>query len=305
MAADPSPNPHSDLLDELEPLSRALLDLSLKRGMSDADIADVLGTDAEAVLENRVALMRSLADQVAPESASADLPELEALIVARIYGTANGSATPPPGADAPAEPGLEIIDDRPTGMHSVVEAPQPESVVDEPQQEPPAAGEPRPAAPAAPARKRPSPLWVAVPLLLLGALIGVVIALANRGDDNGSAPAKPAPAPQAKPLAPQRVALAPLPGHQGRGTASFQGDRLRLTVRGLPDPRGGAYDVWLYNSIADAQRVGELQSTNGTVNARLPGNWQDYRYVDVSLEPPDRNPNHSGQSVLRAPVPKP
>ncbi|MEA2142190.1 MAG: hypothetical protein QOI64_620, partial [Solirubrobacteraceae bacterium] len=66
MTADPSANSPSRVLDDLEPLNRALLDLSLKRGMSDAEIADVMGTDADAVLENRVALMRAVADQVEP-----------------------------------------------------------------------------------------------------------------------------------------------------------------------------------------------------------------------------------------------
>ena len=37
---------------------------------------------------------------------------------------------------------------------------------------------------------------------------------------------------------------------------------------------------------------------------RLPRNASHYRYVDISREPPDGNPNHSGESVLRVPLAK-
>ncbi len=38
------------------------------------------------------------------------------------------------------------------------------------------------------------------------------------------------------------------------------------------------------------------------MSARLPANFRRYRFIDVSREPADGNPNHSGQSVLRVPV---
>jgi hypothetical protein len=38
------------------------------------------------------------------------------------------------------------------------------------------------------------------------------------------------------------------------------------------------------------------------VTAELPAAAARYRYIDVSLEPADGNPNHSGQSVLRVPL---
>jgi hypothetical protein len=235
------------VLDDLEPLGRALLDLSLKRGMSDAEIAEVLGTDADAVLENRIALMRAVADQFAPESSDADVPELEAIVGEHLYGATNGAELQPP-QPAPA--------------------PEPE---------------------AAPAAKRRSPLLVLLSLLLLGALVGVFIGLANTGEDKAPVP----------PAAKQPLVLAPLAGHTGRGSAAIDGDKLHVSVSGLPD---GTYDVWLYNSIADARPLGRIKGPVATPDARLPSNWRDYRYLDVSLEPPDGNPNHSGQSVLRAPL---
>ena len=38
------------------------------------------------------------------------------------------------------------------------------------------------------------------------------------------------------------------------------------------------------------------------MTAKLPASAAGYRYLDVSQEPADGNPNHSGQSVLRVPL---
>jgi hypothetical protein len=252
VAPDSSPNSPSTALDDLEPLGRALLDLSLKRGMSDAEIADVLGTDADAVLESRVELMRTIANEVAPESNGADVPALEAIVAEHLYGVSDGPELQPPKPIPPREPRAK------------------------------------------PAPKRRTPLLVLLPLLLLGALIGIVIGLANTGDDDNPPPPSPPRPAEAKP-----ISLASLAGHRERGSATVDGHKLHLRVSGLPK---GAYAVWLYNSIADARRIGELTPPAGTLDVSLPPNWRDYRNVDVSLEPPDGNPNHSGQSVLRVPT---
>ena len=38
------------------------------------------------------------------------------------------------------------------------------------------------------------------------------------------------------------------------------------------------------------------------MNSRLPADPSRYKFVDVSREPIDDNPNHSGASVMRVPV---
>jgi hypothetical protein len=273
MAVDSFSQPSSNALDDLDPLSRALLDLSVKRGMSDEEIAGILGTDSDSVLENRVALLRSLAEQVAPESADADLPELQAAVADRLYGD------PEPEIQAPEEP---VAYDEPV--------------------EPAASVEPQPMA-AAPASKRRSPFAVLLPLLILVALVaGIVLIASGGGDDSGepagerpesSAPDQPAKA------EPQRARLTALGGGNARGTATVDGNRLRLRVTGLP--KDGRYQVWLYDSIIDARSLGRL-SADGTLRATLPANAGEFKYVDVSREPADANPNHSGQSVLRVPT---
>ena len=86
MAVDSFSHSSREALDDLDPLSRALVDLSIKQRMSDPEIAAVLSTDADTVFENRVALLRALAERVAPESADADVPELESVVAERLYG---------------------------------------------------------------------------------------------------------------------------------------------------------------------------------------------------------------------------
>ena len=86
MPADSSPYSSEDVLNDLDPLSRALLDLSIQKGMDDAEIAEVLGTDRDSVFEVRVGLLRKLAARVAPDYEDAELPELEAVVAERLYG---------------------------------------------------------------------------------------------------------------------------------------------------------------------------------------------------------------------------
>ena len=74
-----------------------------------------------------------------------------------------------------------------------------------------------------------------------------------------------------------------------------------IVVRGLPKP-DGSYQVWLYNDIVDAQSLGTITGGSGKLEVKLPPDASDYKSLDVSKEPADANPNHSGASVLRAPL---
>lgn len=90
-----------------------------------------------------------------------------------------------------------------------------------------------------------------------------------------------------------------------RGSASAQivegrrGPRLRLTVRGLPRPSRGGYVVWLYDSVSDARALTGSRRGSFTVTEALPRDVGRYRFLDLSSEPADGNPNHSGESILR------
>jgi hypothetical protein len=99
------------------------------------------------------------------------------------------------------------------------------------------------------------------------------------------------------------VALRPITeGVDAEGSARLVGHgdatRLELRVKGLP-PLDGAYEVWLYNSIADAVGVAQVARGSFELRVRLPLDRARYRFIDISQEPLDDNPNHSGASVLR------
>lgn len=100
--------------------------------------------------------------------------------------------------------------------------------------------------------------------------------------------------------------LAALPDHTGTGDAEILGRGssrvLELDVSGLT--RGdGFYQVWLLG--ADARTlvsVGLLDTSKGTrATFPLPAALElaEFPIVDVSLEPVDGNPAHSGDSVVR------
>lgn len=83
----------------------------------------------------------------------------------------------------------------------------------------------------------------------------------------------------------------------GRGRSA----RLELRVRGLPVGEE-AYEVWLFNSAVNAVGLARVARGSFALRVRLPEDVGRWRYLDVSREPLDGNPNHSGTSVLRAPV---
>jgi anti-sigma-K factor RskA len=109
------------------------------------------------------------------------------------------------------------------------------------------------------------------------------------------------------PLPGRELALAPLEGGgQGRAVLAEQdAGRVELDVRGLAPDRSGAYhELWLLPDggrgapVAIGRfRVGE--DGRARVTFRLSEDPGRYRFLDVSVEPPDGDPGHSGRSVLR------
>ena len=259
-------------LGRLDPASRALLDLSLRRGMKPEEIGELLGSDPESVVAAREAALEQLATELDMEDAS-QLDEVRARL-----------------AELPAEAWTGTATGAPRPRLSVVK--------EEPAQRPPAE------------RKRSRlPLLLA---LLAVAVVALVIVLASSGGDTKTAakpkantPA-PAPAPKpnpskpaakpAQPAAPKETKLIALGTGSGTAALTDGGKRLTLKADGLAP---GAYQVWLYNDVMDAVSLTKVEGTKLTLDLKLPANASHYRYVDVSREPADGNPNHSGESVLR------
>ena len=101
-----------------------------------------------------------------------------------------------------------------------------------------------------------------------------------------------------------RLSPAGLPaGERGaRGDARLLDDdgrrHLQVDVDGLADAQG-FYEVWLLRP--DLSGLQPLGTTEGSGDFVVPDglDLSSYSIVDISLEPLDGNPDHSGKSVLR------
>ena len=250
-----------DQVRELDAPSRALLELSLLRGVADEELAGLLGVGEERVRERRDAVFHELGAESEDERAS---------VAAALRGEAPGLE----GATAEGEPPLGPL----------------------PAEEPRSGRRLRTA-------------------LIGGLAIAVVVAVALALADDDGGPVRPAPAPRAEPSPPDSAEaagrppgaeLSPLGRGPWRGSAQLVGRpgerRLRLVVRGLPDLSSGGYVVWLYDSLSEVQPVTGVRRGSFAVEEPLPRSAERYRFLDISREPADGNPNHSGESVLRVPL---
>jgi hypothetical protein len=100
------------------------------------------------------------------------------------------------------------------------------------------------------------------------------------------------------------ASLAPLPGATATGSAEVvttaSGPRVLVDVTGLAAP-DGYYEVWLLDP--QGNRLVALGALDGSSRGSfaMPAGvaMSDYPVVDVSLEPPDGNPDHSHHSLVR------
>jgi hypothetical protein len=275
---------------DLDPGNRALLDLSLRRGVSDAEIGELLRKEPNDVARGRDAVLELLADAL--EVGGQDRRERVREAVAALPDDA-WRAGPAPPAPPPTPP---------------PPAPRATVVLREPLEPPPAEEEDSKDdfhfAPEGRRPRRLGLLWVLGLMAVLGVLAAII--LSSGGDDDDSsgadgnrsqpAPAQGGPAPDG-----DAAQLAALGGGPGEGRVSITDEGATITIRGLPKP-SGAYQVWLYNSVVQAQPLGAIRDGSGRLNVSLPADARRYEFLDVSLEPADRNQNHSGDSVLRAPL---
>ena len=260
-------------LGRLDPASRALLDLSLRRGMTPQEIGELLGTEPDSVMAAREAALEQVARELDMDD-GAELDEVRTRL-----------------AELPAE-----------AWSGGAERPKLSVVTEE---------ERRPAPPTRERRRSRLPLLLA---LLAIAAIALVIVLASSGNSSNKTASKPhptAPAPQKpskpkpkpSPPAAHKTHLVALGSSGANGSASLTGGGQRLVIKasGLPS---ATYQVWLYNSVIDAASLTKVSGTTMSLDLKLPANASHYRYVDISREPNDGNPNHSGESVLRVALSK-
>ena len=105
------------------------------------------------------------------------------------------------------------------------------------------------------------------------------------------------------------AALTPVPGGPLRGQAgqwgtaelvvTNQGQQVRVTASDLPSMPGTSYQVWLFGNDGRMVSLGSLDQGQGQFTVPDDISTQEYRTVDISDEPPDGNPAHSGISMVR------
>jgi hypothetical protein len=279
-------------LADLDPGNRALLDLSLRRGVSDAEIGELLRKDPTDVARGRDAVLELLCDAL--EVGGHDRRDRVRQAVAALPddawrpAAARAAATPPPPeperAPEPAAPKAPPRDlDRAAAARELDDR-----LYFEPEE-----------------RGSRRTVW----LLILGgiAVLGVLLALLlSGGDDDGSneSGSQPTPSQNGPGPAPEgdTAKLSPIGGGRGEGTVAVTDEGATITIRDLPNPAPGSYQVWLYNSIVDAKSLGTFPTGSGKLDVELPSDASNYQFLDVSREPDDANPNHSGASVMRAPL---
>lgn len=294
-------------LAELDPGNRALLDLSLRRGVSDAEIGELLRKTPDEVARGRDAVLELLADALDVEGH--DRRERMRRAVAALPDEA-WRASPPP----PPTPARERDDER---------APEPAAPdrQEEPEHDAEPTGEAQPPrrgrdefyfAPEPRSSRRGGLLAAFGLLAVIGALAAILLSggdddgdgerARDAGDGRGSQP-QPQPAPDDRgSKAGDGVALEPLTNARARGRiAPGDGGLLVISIGGLPRP-SGAYEAWLYDSVVDAKSLGKFENGARRLEGRLPDDAGEYRFLDISREPADGNPNHSGESVLRVPL---
>jgi anti-sigma-K factor RskA len=133
-------------------------------------------------------------------------------------------------------------------------------------------------------------LAVGMCVLLLGAGFGVGV-LAG-GD--------------ASPAAGPATVLTPLPGSPAGAravAAVVNGDSLKIDVSGLAASADDSfYELWLLNSPDDLVGLASFKvpaSGKATLTVPLPADPGRFQFLDISVEPTDGKPSHSGDSVLR------
>ena len=136
--------------------------------------------------------------------------------------------------------------------------------------------------------------------------VGLLTGDDDDGGDGGSGSSEQA---DAQPRVVGQLLLRPQSGEKGVGIALIterDGERsLLVQARGLkptPTDNSQAYEVWLFNSQNDATSMGaQLTDRQGNYQGagRLPENYEEFTFLDISRESVDQNAAHSGDSVLR------
>jgi hypothetical protein len=294
--------------DQLSADQQAVVELLLQRGKSYDELAELLGMPEDRVRE----LAREALVKLTPVTAGQVESDWRGQLADYVLGQQTGpEATATKGhlrrseaARAWARSLLDSLDTLyqdgmpqvPAGDRAVRERRPRRAEREKPATRP--SGTLSPAAQDAVRRRRLLAGGGALAALLLVALLLWPIGLLTGGDEGensssqASSPTRPATG---------RTA--------GIAVIAQRGSQRQVIVQATlpPNRRRQAYEVWLYNSKSDAKSLGaQVTNAQGAYQGAgpLPSDYARFKYIDVSLEPIDRNRAHSGQSVLRGRIPQ-
>jgi hypothetical protein len=138
-----------------------------------------------------------------------------------------------------------------------------------------------------------APLAAAAVGIALGA--GAVVISQNRGSDVTVEAVAPLTAVPDGPLAADRQRQL----GQAELVAAPTGTQVKVIAPDLPPTTNHSYEVWLFGNDGRMVSLGTLNNGDGTFTVPQGISTQEYRTVDVSDEPPNGNPAHSGISLVR------
>ncbi|HEX2160690.1 MAG TPA: anti-sigma factor [Thermoleophilaceae bacterium] len=306
--------------DQLSAQQRAIVDLILKRGQSYDQLADTLGMPEPRVRELAGEALTSLA----PVSARAVDDDWRSEIADYLLGQQDPKqATATRGhlrRSEPARAWSRSVLDSLEHLYPNGELPTiPSSDGGPAKSKPPGkAGEPKAATPrrelspeaAAVVRRRrlAAAAATAVALLLIVLVWPVGLLTGDDSDDGGDSTSGM----QTELIGQGVLRAVPDSGanrnrHAGLAVITRRGEQFELAVEARlpPTEQNQAYEVWLYNSPEDAVSLGaQVTDRQGAFagRAKLPDDYRDYRFLEISRETVDRNADHSGESILRTRV---
>jgi hypothetical protein len=307
--------------DQLSPEKRAIVELVLQQGKTYPELADMLNMPETRVRE----LARDALVELAPVSVRGVEDDWRGQLADYVLGQQSGpEATATKGhlrrSEAARSWARSLLDSLeqlyPNGSVPAI----PEGERGRAARRPAAAaasaagesaGSPRGLSTADPVMRRRllAGAGVAALVVLLAVVLWPIGVLTGDDDDGGTASGDSAqPAAQTTTGEGQQAANGPA----GIAIVVDRNGKKQLLVRAAklaPSGQNEGYYVWLYNSPDDAKSLGgQVTDQQGNYQAvgPFPADYAKYKYIDVTKQPVAGSTNikHSGQSVLRGPMPK-
>jgi len=307
--------------DQLSPEKRAIVELVLQQGKTYPELADMLGIPEARVRE----LARDALVELAPVSVRGVEEDWRGQLADYVLGQQAGpEATATKGhlrrSEAARSWARSLLDSLeqlyvngsvpaiPEGERGRAARRPAAAAASAPSE---SAGAPRGLSTADPVMRRRllAGAGAAALVLLLAVLLWPIGVLTGGDDDSGTArgddvqPAAQTTTDQGEQAANGPAGIAIVVDRNGKKQLLVQAARL------APSGQNEGYYVWLYNSPNDARSLGgQVTDQQGNYQAvgAFPADYAKYKYIDVTKQAIGNSTNvkHSGESVLRGPMPK-